>query len=48
MSFGLAKNPLKLETETLAALSGAAATLKEKAPDEAEAYKQSSSRSRSR
>jgi hypothetical protein len=40
MSFGLAKNPQKLETETLAALSGAAATLKEKAPDDAEAYKQ--------
>jgi hypothetical protein len=39
-SFGLAKKPQQLEAETLAALSGAAATLKEKAPDDAEAYKQ--------
>jgi len=40
MSFGLAKNPQQLETETLAALRGATETLKEKAPDDAEAYKQ--------
>jgi len=37
--FGLGKNPQQLETETLSALR-AAASMKEKAPDEADAYKQ--------
>jgi hypothetical protein len=40
MSFGLGKNPQQLETETLSALRSAAAALKEKAPDDADAYKQ--------
>jgi hypothetical protein len=40
MGFGLGKNPQQLETETLSALSAAATTLKEKAPDDAAAYKQ--------
>ena len=40
MGFGLGKNPQQLETETLSALRAASATLKEKAPDEADAYKQ--------
>jgi len=38
--FGLGKNPQQLETETLSALRAAASMLKEKAPDEADAYKQ--------
>jgi hypothetical protein len=40
MGFGLGKNPQQLETETLSALRAAASTLKEKASDEADAYKQ--------
>jgi hypothetical protein len=40
LGFGLGKNPQELETETLSALSAAAAMLKEKAPDDADAYKQ--------
>jgi hypothetical protein len=40
MGFGLGKNPQELETETLSALRAAASTLKEKAPDEADSYKQ--------
>jgi hypothetical protein len=40
MGFGLGKNPQQLETETLSALRAAASALKEKAPDEADAYKQ--------
>jgi hypothetical protein len=40
IGFGLGKSPQQLETETLSALRAAAATLREKAPDEAEAYKQ--------
>jgi hypothetical protein len=40
MGFGLGKNPQELETETLSALRTAVATLKDKAPDDAEAYKQ--------
>ncbi|MDX6399715.1 MAG: hypothetical protein QOF27_321 [Gaiellaceae bacterium] len=40
MGFGLGKKPQELETETLSALRAAASTLKEKAPDEADAYKQ--------
>jgi hypothetical protein len=39
-SFGFGKNPQELEAETISALHAAATTLKEKAPDEAEAYKQ--------
>jgi hypothetical protein len=39
-SFGFGKGPHELETETVSALHAAAATLKAKAPDEAEAYKQ--------
>jgi hypothetical protein len=38
--FGLGRNPQQLETETLSALRAAAATLKEKAPDETDAYQQ--------
>ena len=40
MGFGLGKNPQQLETETLSALRAAASALKEKAPGEADAYKQ--------
>jgi hypothetical protein len=40
MGFGLGKNPQQLETETLSALAAATSILKEKAPDEADAYKQ--------
>jgi hypothetical protein len=40
MGFGLGKNPQQLETETLSALRASASALKEKAPDEADAYKQ--------
>ena len=40
MSFGFGKNPQQLETETLAALRAGASTLKEKAPEDADAYKQ--------
>jgi hypothetical protein len=40
MGFGLGKNPQQLETETLSALRTAVATLKDKAPADAEAYKQ--------
>ena len=40
LGFGLGKNPQELETETLSALSAAVAMLKEKAPDDADAYKQ--------
>ena len=40
MGFGLGKNPQQLETETLSALRAAVSTLKEKAPDDADAYKQ--------
>jgi len=40
MGFGLGKNPQQLETETLSALRAAVATLKDKAPGDAEAYKQ--------
>lgn len=40
MGFGLGKNPQELETETLSALRAAVSTLKEKAPDQADAYKQ--------
>ena len=40
MGFGLGKNPQQLETETLSALRTAVATLKDKAPGDAEAYKQ--------
>ena len=39
MSFGLGKSPQQLESETLSALQGAAAALKQKDPAEAEAYK---------
>jgi hypothetical protein len=40
MGFGLGKNPQQLETETLSALRMAVATLKDKAPGDAEAYKE--------
>jgi protein-disulfide isomerase-like protein with CxxC motif len=40
MGFGLGKNPQQLETETMSALRGASTTLKKKAPDDADAYKQ--------
>jgi hypothetical protein len=40
MGFALGKNPQQLETGTLSALRAAASALKEKAPDEADAYKQ--------
>jgi hypothetical protein len=40
MGFGLGKNPQQLETETLSALRAAATVLKEKAPDDADAYRQ--------
>jgi hypothetical protein len=40
MSFGFGKSPQQLETETLAALRAGASTLKEKAPEDADAYKQ--------
>jgi hypothetical protein len=40
MSFGLGKGPQQLETETLAALHAGMGTLKEKAPEDVEAYKQ--------
>jgi hypothetical protein len=40
MTFGLGKNPQQLEAETLSALAAATSILKEKAPDEADAYKQ--------
>jgi hypothetical protein len=39
MGFGLGKNPQQLETETLSALRAAATVLKEKSPDDADAYK---------
>jgi hypothetical protein len=38
--FGFGKNPQQLESETLDALRAAAAAVKAKAPDEAEAFKQ--------
>lgn len=38
--FGLTASPEKIETETLAALGSAMATLAAKAPDEADAYRQ--------
>jgi hypothetical protein len=40
IGFGLGKNPQQLETETLSALRAAVATLNEKTPDDADAYKQ--------
>jgi hypothetical protein len=40
MSFGFGKSPQQLETETLTALRAGASTLKEKAPEDADAYKQ--------
>ena len=40
VGFGLGKNPQQLETETLSALRMAVATLKDKAPGDAEAYKE--------
>jgi hypothetical protein len=40
MGFGLGKNPQELETETLSALRAAATVLKEKAPDDSDAYRQ--------
>jgi hypothetical protein len=40
MSFGFGKSPQQLETETLAALRAGASTLKAKAPEDADAYKQ--------
>jgi protein-disulfide isomerase-like protein with CxxC motif len=40
MGFGLGKNPQQLETETMSALRAASTTLKKKAPDDADAYKQ--------
>lgn len=40
MGFGLGKNPQQLETETLSALRAAATVLKEKAPDDSDAYRQ--------
>jgi len=40
MGFGLGKGPQQLETETLSALRTAATVLKEKAPGDADAYKQ--------
>ena len=40
MGFGLGKNPQQLETGTISALRAATAMLREKAPDEADAYKQ--------
>jgi hypothetical protein len=40
MSFGFGKSPQQLETETLTALQAAASTLKQKAPEDADAYKQ--------
>ena len=39
MSFGFGKSPQQLETETLTALQAGASTLKEKAPEDADAYK---------
>ena len=39
MGFGLGMSPQELETETLEALRGAAATLRAKAPDELDAYR---------
>jgi hypothetical protein len=39
MSFGLGKNPQRLETETLSALRTAASVLKEKALEDVDAYK---------
>ena len=38
--FGLTSSPDAVETETLAALESAKATLQSKAPDELEAYRQ--------
>jgi hypothetical protein len=40
IGFGLGKNPQQLETETVSALRAAMAALKQKAPDDADAYKQ--------
>jgi hypothetical protein len=40
MGFGLGKSPQQLETETLSALRAAATVLKEKAPDDTDAYRQ--------
>jgi hypothetical protein len=40
MGFGLGKNPQQLETETLSALRAAATVLKEKAPNDSDAYRQ--------
>ena len=40
MGFGLGKSTQELETETLSALRAASTVLKEKAPDDADAYKQ--------
>lgn len=39
VGFGLGMSPQELETETLAALRGAAAALRAKAPDELDAYR---------
>ena len=40
MSFGFGKGPQQLETETLTALQAGASMLMEKAPEDADAYKQ--------
>jgi hypothetical protein len=40
MSFGFGKRPEQLETETIAALRTATSTLRAKAPEDADAYKQ--------
>jgi hypothetical protein len=40
MSFGFGKSPQQLETETLTALQAGASTLRAKAPEDADAYKQ--------
>jgi hypothetical protein len=40
MGFGLGKSPQQLETETLSALRAAVTVLKEKAPDDTDAYRQ--------
>jgi hypothetical protein len=40
MGFGLGKSPQQLETGTLSALRAAATVLKEKAPDDTDAYRQ--------
>jgi hypothetical protein len=40
LGFGFGMSPQELETQTLAALGAATATVKQKAPDELDAYKQ--------